>query len=182
METEPPTGRREHQFIDFTKGLSLVRVVINLRNSSPRALRVIVHVANVDVPSLFLRTCPENQISCFGVSKLPAYRQDSYFRTLESAPNSPEVGVMPNGAFQKWLILGNHHMGGTWGLEPWEHGLAQVIQRPHVSMQPDCLWNRAVRNRLLEQSKNRGSPAGFSVLSLQRYRCLTFCTLKRVCK
>lgn len=128
----------------------MVTVVVNLSNSSLRVLRVIVHVSNVDVPSLFLKTCPENQISCFGVSRLPAYRQESYFRTLESAPNSPEVGGMPNWAFQKWLILGNHHMGGTWGLEPCEHRLAQVIQRVSGLMFPCSLtacacvfWNRA---------------------------------------
>lgn len=120
----------------------MVTVVVNLSNSSRRVLRVIVHVSNVDVPSLFLKTCPENQISCFGVSRLPAYRQESYFRTLESAPNSPEVGGMPNWAFQKWLILGNHHMGGTWGLEPCEHGLAQVIQRVSGLMFPCSLCLR----------------------------------------
>lgn len=102
---------------------SLVVAVMNLRNSSPHVLRVIVHVQNVDEPSWFLRTCSENQVSCFGVSRLPAYRQQRYFRTLESAPNSPEVCGMRSWAFQNWLILGNHHMGGTWGLQPWEHDL-----------------------------------------------------------
>ena len=110
METEPPTGRREHQFIDFTKGLSLVTVVMNLRNSSPRVLRVVVHVSNVDVPSLFLRTRPENQISCFGVSRLPAYRQKSYFRTLESAPNP-----------QRWVECqtGLFRSGSSWEIITW---------------------------------------------------------------
>lgn len=112
-----------HQFLDFTRGSSLVVAVMNLRNSSPHVLRVIVHVQNVDEPSWFLRTCSENQVSCFGVSRLPAYRQQRYFRTLESAPNSPEVCGMRSWAFQNWLILGNHHMGGTWGLQPWEHDL-----------------------------------------------------------
>ena len=128
METEPPTGRREHQFIDFTKGLSLVTVVMNLRNSSPRVLRVVVHVSNVDVPSLFLRTRPENQISCFGGLQTPCLQAEELFQDPGECPKPPEVGGMPNWAFQKWLILGNHHMGGTWGLEPWEHWLAQVIQ------------------------------------------------------
>lgn len=110
----------------------------------------------------------------------PCLQAGELFQDPGECPKPPEVGGKSNQAFQKWLILGNHHMG--WDLGPGALGTLacpsySVSQRPHVSIQPDCLCLR-----LLEQSKSRGGPAGFSVLSLQRHRCLTFCTLKSVCK
>lgn len=121
-----------------------------------------------------LKTCPENQISCFGVSRLPAYRQESYFQDPGECPKLPRGGWNAELGFSEVAHLGKSSHGWDLGLGPVNTG-TQVIQRVSGLMFPCSLclvfWNRA----------KAGSVASFSVLSLQRStEPSLFCTLKSV--